>query len=682
MWIRLAFVFSIILPSLAAVEPPSTRNFNLWRSHYMLAMENPSSPKNCERWQSLASEKDFPLQRLAEVRFLENCSKKKLAWDSFLKTEKKWLHPLLIQLQYDHLIDQGEFLSAYRWYKKHPKVLELDKRNREELLQKSLKQKIGKKERRKMQKELEGLAPRFIKNPKKSEFLKVARDFRKARHFEKALSYYRRVINDKGFSLHQKWFGYQGARITYKLERWKRMKKYLSASEQWARFLNNKYKQSKELTRLHHNANIEFIRTLWTERGQKEAYPHLLKLEKQLKKRFSLQLVYWLKGRMAEEKRDYKMAVHWLDKASKERAITSEDEERVLWFLAWNQRRTGSYAESQKNLEKLKKHRDLTFFAKTKYLYWQAENLLSMGKKDDANGAFERLANLDAYGYYGPLAFRKLNKPFPALPDNAINETDALKLFSNQDDEVFRWLSEVGELDVAENFLFEKVSTKKSWGLSEWVSYLHLLQMAGAYKTSFYRYHSLSPKLQLQIAEEYPELLFPRPYRRIVTQAASESLVSTALIYSIMKQESGFDVKARSHADAFGLLQLIPQVAQRSAQRLGDVLYKKPEDLYTPKVNIPLGAETLRFYLSKFENQFVLAVASYNANEKAVRGWIDSRFHGDPVTFIEDIPYEETKGYVKLVMRNYIAYNRFETARGEKFQFPEVCLQGLQAFKN
>ena len=61
-----------------------------------------------------------------------------------------------------------------------------------------------------------------------------------------------------------------------------------------------------------------------------------------------------------------------------------------------------------------------------------------------------------------------------------------------------------------------------------------------------------------------------------------------------------------------------------------------------------------------------------------MRGWVQSRFRGDPLTFVEDIPYEETKGYVKLVLRNFIAYSRFAEPQ-KQLAFPEACLQDLQS---
>ena len=666
--------------SFSSVYPQTEISLSTDKIQYRLAMENPESKSSCATFKTLSNKKEFKVKSIAKLRHVEYCEKNP-NWNKLSKEiNDPNLKPFFIRIQFKHLMDHKKYKQAYRLYIKNTRTIELDNRDFDKLATKALKTSLSKKEKRALRKKLYKKSPRFIPRPQKSEYLRVAKDFRKDRRFEKALSYYKKVINGKGFTYHQRWYAFQGARMTYKIERWTRMKKYIRASKQWSEFLKDKYKWSAELTRMHHDANIEYIRTLWTEKGQKQAFPVLSKLEKQLKKRYSMQMVYWLKGRMAEEKRNYKEAVKWLHLASKEKSISSDNEQKVLWSLAWNKRRIGKHKESQSSLKKLKKHRDLAFFGKTKYLYWEAENFESMGEKSKAQEAFEDLADLDIVGYYGSLALRKLGKKFPKPPKRDVTPDDYMSFFNAKDKDYLQWLIDVEESEIAENFVKRNLKTKNSWSTSKWVNYLVLLQEVGAYKSFFYRYHSLPPKKQVSILKEHSYLLFPRPFKKHVRVAAQQSQVSPSLIYSIMKQESGFDIKARSWADAFGLLQLIPQVAKKAAKRVPSVGYKKPEDLYRPNVIIPLGADTIKHLLSKFKNNFILSVASYNASEKATLGWVKSRFHGDPITFIEDIPYDETKSYVKLVMRNYIAYNRFES-ESEDFTFPEVCLDGLQHFK-
>ncbi len=658
------------------VSPPAPGKIEKYRE----AMKRPREKANCRKLQSLAKDLEFELHEVALIRHAEYCGSA-VPWMGLSKQiNNPILRPFLHQAQFRKEFTKKRYVSAYRVYDNHRDDVEVDDADFDQLALQALKGKLTKKEKADLRNELYKRSPRFLPNPKKSDFRRVARDFRSDRQFDKALFYYRKVLNDPKQSLSERWKAFRGARITYKLERWSQMKKYIKATRQWADFLRKDYKKSPQLTKLHHDANIDYVRTLWTEKGQEEARPPLLKLEKELKNRYSLQMVYWLKGRMAEERKQYKKAVEWLDQASKEKAITLADRDRVLWSLAWNQRRIGQHKESQQALDRLKKSEELTFFAKTKYLYWYAENLDSMKKTEESAEAMARLADLDAYGYYGALAYRKLKVPFPKPPKPEIDSQDILDLVDPKQRQFFTKLIEAKEFEISQA-IATGIEHKNHWSTGWWVRYLHLLQKAGAFKEFFVRYHSLSPKKQLAVMEDHPYLLFPQPYKEEVFESSKLSKVSPALIYSIMKQESGFDVKARSHADAFGLLQLIPQVAKKAAQRMPSVDYQSPYDLYRPDVIIPLGADSLNHLFKKFDSNFILSVASYNASEQAVRSWITSRFQGDPVTFIEDIPYEETKGYVKLVMRNYITYNRFEEKEGP-FLFPEICLGGLDEFKN
>ncbi len=634
--------------------------------------------EGCENLEKLSKKKSFILYELAKIRLNQHCMENP-QWEN-LKIKNETLIPFFHQAWFEREMEKKNFKKAYLVFDKNRNHIQIDTKDFDKMASEALKTDLTTNEKKELLLELQTRSPRFIPIPKKEDFIKVARDYRKNRQFKKALFYYGKVANNPKMNNTQRWQAFKGIRLTYRLERWTKTKEYIRASRQWAGFLRKKYLLSKKLTRLHHNANIEYIRTLWTEKGQGPAKPVLKQLEKKLKGHYSLQGVYWLKGRMAEEKEQYGESILWLKKASGEKSLSDRYKERVLWSLAWNQRRVKKFKDSLKSLELLKKNSQITLFAKSQYLYWQAENLESTGQSQKAKKLFKDLMELDLYGYYGALAHRKLQIPFPAGPSPRWPEKKLLTFFKKKDQGFFSALIESGEQEIARAMVLRKVKTNKNWKVLKWVRYLALLQKSGAYPKSFELYHRLLAKKQRTILEDYPFILFPQPYRNIVTNSATKTKTSPALIYSIMKQESGFNTRARSPADAFGLLQLIPQVAEKVSQKTRSVKYKNPKDLFKPEVVIPLGAEKLKELFSKFDSHFIPAVASYNSTEKAVLNWINSRFHGDPVAFIEDIPYEETKNYIRLVMRNYIAYNRFDSEKN--FDFPEVCLQGLEKFKN
>ena len=646
---------------------------------YKEALFPTDGKKDCQKLKTLSETPSFVLKELALIRLNQYCEKKP-QWEK-LRIKNKFLETFLYQAWFDSEISKNRFGNAYRVFDKNRKWVKMDNRKFGQMATKALETKLTSDEKTRLRLELQKKSPRFIPHPKKKDFIRVAHDYRRNRQFEKALSYYRKVINDPKFSYNQRWKAFKGARRTYKLQRQESMDKYIKASKQWARFLRKQYHKSPRMAQLHHVANIEYARTLWTERGQKEARSVLDQLEKELKGHYSLQIVYWLRGKMAEEKKQYKQSVSWFEKASREKSLSDRYKQKVLWSLAWNQRRIRKFETSQQNLELLTKDSYLTSFKKAKYLYWQAENFESMGKGKKAKNLFRDLVDLDLYGYYGSLAHRKLQIPFSPMPKPKWDQEDLLKFFKKEDSEFFLALIQSGEWNVAKAMVLKKVKMNKNRTTEEWAHYIALLHKTRAYRIAFRYYHRLPVKKQRLFLENHGFLLFPQPYKETVAKAAMKSRISPALIYSIMKQESGFNTKARSPADAFGLLQMIPKVAKTVSRSMASIQYKNPEDLYKPEVIIPLGAEYLSRLLSKFDNHFILSVASYNSTEKAVLGWIQNHFHGDPIAFIEDIPYKETKTYIKLVMKNYIAYLRMDSKQKD-LPFPEFYLQGLEKFKN
>lgn len=136
-----------------------------------------------------------------------------------------------------------------------------------------------------------------------------------------------------------------------------------------------------------------------------------------------------------------------------------------------------------------------------------------------------------------------------------------------------------------------------------------------------------------------------------------------ALAYAIARQESTFQVDARSSANALGLLQLLPGTAKRTAQSIG-ISYSKSRLTRDAAYNARLGTAYLSQQLKRFNGSYVLTFAAYNAGPRRAAEWIE-RF-GDPrgksieqvVDWVESIPFSETRNYVQRVMENYQVYKR------------------------
>lgn len=150
------------------------------------------------------------------------------------------------------------------------------------------------------------------------------------------------------------------------------------------------------------------------------------------------------------------------------------------------------------------------------------------------------------------------------------------------------------------------------------------------------------------------EGLFPAFKLELIKETLSEqaSTLSPFLILAVIRQESAFNPEALSPAKAFGLMQLIEPTARISAKKLG----LEEFDLLKAKDNLSLGIKTFSDLLEQFENRLDYALSAYNAGEAVTNQWVKWRGHLAPVEFIESIPYQETRNYVKNVLRNYAVY--------------------------
>jgi soluble lytic murein transglycosylase len=148
--------------------------------------------------------------------------------------------------------------------------------------------------------------------------------------------------------------------------------------------------------------------------------------------------------------------------------------------------------------------------------------------------------------------------------------------------------------------------------------------------------------------------IFPWPNRSAVEAEASEFGLDPLLLVAVVRQESVFDPEALSPAGARGLAQLLPSTAAFTARGL-DVTFD-PEWITVPDLNLHLGAAHLAELLRRFGGRVEPAVAAYNAGALPVLRWLGRLGADDPDRFIELIPYQESRGYVRSVLRNRELY--------------------------
>jgi soluble lytic murein transglycosylase len=151
------------------------------------------------------------------------------------------------------------------------------------------------------------------------------------------------------------------------------------------------------------------------------------------------------------------------------------------------------------------------------------------------------------------------------------------------------------------------------------------------------------------------DCVYPTPFAEVVRAAETERGLPYGLLHAIMRQESAFKPDAVSPARAVGLLQLVPETAEKVAAELG-----RPMDatlLTSPSYNVELGAYYVYKVMGTFGGHVALAAAAYNAGPRAVSRWLEAG-ESLPLDFwVARIPYAETRSYVTRVVGNLARYS-------------------------
>lgn len=282
--------------------------------------------------------------------------------------------------------------------------------------------------------------------------------------------------------------------------------------------------------------------------------------------------------------------------------------------------------------------------------YWRARVAEERGERGAARELYA--AVLPGDNYYSGMAAARLGErvvprleplPFDAAADEEIRALDAfrrvreLTLVGLRELATDEW--RYGYAVLPENARLQAIHVAARWGIYD---------VAVATATS------------LNVFNDY-ELLYPRPYRAEVEAAAERTKLDPYLIYAVMRQESLFRPDAASSAGALGIAQLTHATARETARRWSLPVPSRGE-LLDPAVNIPLGAARIAELLDRFAGQLPLALGGYNAGEAAVARWLPPRAIDSDV-WIENIPYNETRAYVRRVLWHKLVFNWLETGR-------------------
>ena len=336
-----------------------------------------------------------------------------------------------------------------------------------------------------------------------------------------------------------------------------------------------------------------------------------------------------LSARLFTLDKKYKEAIkiyNWLIKTKSEGYIN-----KSFYGLGFSEYMLGNYKDAVGYFRLLKESDEIYY--RQLGTYWTGKCLIKLNDKNLAMEEFKGLVNKYEMGYYTYLASKKFHKKnsssvFKEAKKSSKHKDDIMLLKISKNNKKLR--KEV------ENYIRNKINS------SNFSTYLSELNQAKEFNLSIKISYSYNADKKHK---------FPRGYESIVLKSAQKYGVDPNLIFALIREESLYDSNAVSWVGAKGLMQIMDKTAKSLDKEL-----KTKSNLFNPEDNVNLGSYYLMKLLRKFDNNIPNALAAYNGGPNNVILWRE-RFKGlDDDEFVENIPFKETHGYVKRVLRSYQYY--------------------------
>ncbi|APC96772.1 lytic transglycosylase domain-containing protein [Francisella frigiditurris] len=314
--------------------------------------------------------------------------------------------------------------------------------------------------------------------------------------------------------------------------------------------------------------------------------------------------------------------------------------------------------------------------------YWLAYSYKKTGQESKAKPIFEDLTK-EKLDYYSFLASDELGKPynFGHVQPKKLSKQDLKELAKEDAIQQSIDLFQIDQYKDSSNVWKSSIRNKLKAGERSKIE--DLAQVAESNKMYY------AAIFNMAVLGDYSNipLLFPAAFESDVNAASKKYGVDKALIYSVMRKESLFDVDAGSWAGAKGLMQLTIPTAEFITKKYrvklkGDKNAGMDELIFNPYNNINLGAANLYFLDTLFDKNVILGLAAYNAGPGNVAKWLTDKKLPAP-QWIENVPYKETRYYIRKILVYMITYNNF-VFKNDKYKlsdFLDVELSKEQSFR-
>ena len=338
-----------------------------------------------------------------------------------------------------------------------------------------------------------------------------------------------------------------------------------------------------------------------------------------------------------------------------------------LWALGWTYFLAGHQEEALRTFADYK-----TRFPDGDYLsnalFWTGKINDRLGRAGERDKAWDDLAATYPYNYFSYRA-RELRQQPAVAPSEIANGN----VFLNLDTELAKTKpSGVDSLERIDELTWVGLYSEAIPDLKEMLSaygdnaaiafmlaetYVQAGEPAQANAILQRRFRAFIRHGGTGIPHRFWEILYPLAYWHIIQTEAAKQNVDPYLLAAIARQESLFEPKTVSNAGAVGVMQIMPQEAPRIAAAAG-LQPPSRDQLFDPAVNIAIGAAEFAQKRAAMNGNDILAIAAYNAGTEAVGKWLAQKPIDDGDLFVESIPYNETRLYVKTVTRNRFEYRR------------------------
>ena len=417
-----------------------------------------------------------------------------------------------------------------------------------------------------------------------------------------------------------------------------------------------KQRRYREAAEVYEKANRRYwqVRSLYRA-GEKEAFNSALdELLRSGDKRAGPILV----SVASDERRDgrIKEAINMYQNVVGKYPSETED---ALWGIGWTYFLKGEYRKAADIFTNL-----YDTYNDTRYLYWKARSLEANG--EDAFSIYRTIVDMGKESdFYGIMSYTKYKMSYE---QSNIDKTQ--KFFGTatpvrenpitpRENERVEALFDLG---LSKEALLELIYISENTSSMEDLLYIcSKFQELGEYK------YLVRLAVKVPHVEELLRFRYPLAYWDVVEGLSEKYGIDPLLVLSVVREESRFDSKARSAAGALGLMQIIPGTAYRLDNNL-KLGINDSHEMLDVKNNLHFGI----FYLKNLINEFGSyshALAAYNAGEETVRKWLRKGNYKSADEFIEDIPYSETRNYVKRVITTFFEYKRISSIEDDMVKF-------------